>query len=72
MCLKKIGPVHSIKIPATTGSNFTPINCFALFPVGLKDVDCEDNQLCCFDGCINACYMAGRGKKNKLENIFCP
>merc|ERR1712095_240436 len=28
--------------------------------VGLKDVDCEDNQLCCFDGCINACYMAGR------------
>ena len=43
---------------------------FASFTLGLKDVDCEDNQLCCFDGCINACYMAGRGNEKKIEIFF--
>jgi len=43
---------------------------FVSFTLGLKDVDCEDNQLCCFDGCINACYMAGRGNEKKLEYVF--
>ena len=43
---------------------------FASFTLGLKDVDCEDNQLCCFDGSINACYMAGRGNEKKIEFAF--
>jgi hypothetical protein len=24
--------------------------------IGLPDVDCVDNALCCFDGCVNACF----------------
>ena len=27
--------------------------------VDQPDVDCENNALCCFDGCINACYFDG-------------
>ena len=33
-------------------------NCWS---VGQADVDCPDNALCCFDGCINACYFGDRG-----------
>jgi len=29
--------------------------------VGLPDVDCVDNALCCFDGCVNACFNTDRG-----------
>ena len=27
--------------------------------VDLPDVDCANNALCCFDGCVNACYFDG-------------
>merc|ERR1712110_85537 len=37
-------------IEACQGKNST---CWS---VGLPDVDCVDNALCCFDGCVNACF----------------
>ena len=34
--------------------------------VNLPDVDCENNALCCFDGCVNACYNTGAGEYPKV------
>lgn len=36
-------------------------NCWS---VGQADVDCPNNALCCFDGCVNACYYGGSARPN--------
>ena len=44
-------------IEACQGKNST---CWS---VNLPDVDCENNALCCFDGCVNACFYTDRGEQ---------
>ena len=35
--------------------------------VGQPDVDCLDNALCCFDGCVNVCQ--GAGEDNRISCV---
>ena len=36
-------------------------NCWS---VGVRDLDCLDSALCCFDGCANVCL--GRGEREQI------
>ncbi|TRY77419.1 hypothetical protein TCAL_12433 [Tigriopus californicus] len=40
----------------SSGGNQVQSNCWS---VGQADVDCPNSELCCFDGCRNACYFRG-------------
>ena len=44
-------------LPNVESCNGQASNCWS---VGQADVDCPNNALCCFDGCVNTCYFGGK------------
>lgn len=40
--------------------------------VGQADVDCPNNALCCFDGCVNACYYGGSSRPAPAQSFPAP
>jgi len=58
-------------------SNLPPVESCAnkasdCWSVGQADVDCPNNALCCFDGCVNACYYGGSSRPAPAQNIPAP
>ena len=67
--------------PSSSSSASSPSSCPALGPlppisacagrqsncwsVGVRDLDCLDSALCCFDGCANVCL--GRGERELIQ-----
>jgi len=43
-------------LPPVSSCTGSTSNCWS---VGYPDVDCVDDALCCFDGCVNVCQGAG-------------
>ena len=52
-----LGPLPPISACAGRQSN-----CWS---VGVRDLDCLDSALCCFDGCANVCL--GRGERELIR-----
>ena len=56
-------------LPDISSCNGATSNCWS---VGQADVDCPNNELCCFDGCRNACYFGGECMKVDLPHCTFP
>ena len=52
------GPLPPLSVCAGRQSN-----CWS---VGVRDLDCLDSALCCFDGCANVCM--GRGERQQTKH----
>jgi hypothetical protein len=50
--------------PPTCASSYATNQCWS---VGQPDVDCEENALCCFNGCDNVCFV-GNGAAGRPKN----
>ena len=49
-------------LPPTSSCEGRVSDCWS---VGVHDLDCQDNALCCFDGCVNVCMHQQHGKTNQ-------
>jgi len=56
--LASVAPSGGLQCPAAPGLPISQCQgaVNTCWSVGVQDVDCPNNALCCFDGCVNTCY----------------